>query len=178
MLCFYLNDYHDKSTFVNKRLFQTITDQFHQTSFEMIRNADSKLRTYGLFKKMVGFESYLTDIKNFKHRRSLTKFRLSNHDLAIETGRYKQRNTETKKELRVCPLCNDGIEDEIHFLFLCPLYKPIREERLILPSLLQRFTKSQKIEIMMSKPNNKIAKFIHNCFELRTLLMNNPKRTD
>ena len=40
---------------------------------------------------MGGFKSYLTDIKNFKHRLSRTELRLSNNGLVIGTGRYKQQ---------------------------------------------------------------------------------------
>ena len=36
-----------------------------------------------------GFEKYLDKIKNFEQRRTLTRFRISAHKLAIETGRYK-----------------------------------------------------------------------------------------
>ena len=35
-------------------------------------------------------EKYLLDIKHKKHRQALTKLRVSNHKLKIETGRYIQ----------------------------------------------------------------------------------------
>ena len=54
----------------------------------MIRENSSKLRTYALFKTEPGIEKYLTDIKNITMRQEVTKFRLSNHRLAIETGRH------------------------------------------------------------------------------------------
>lgn len=44
------------------------------------------------------------------------KFRISNHKLNIETGRYEK----ISRFDRIYPVC--GIEDEIHFLFNCPKY--------------------------------------------------------
>ena len=56
---------------------------------------------------------------------SMTKFRLSNHQLMIEKGRHISMN----KKDRICPICKDKdiIEDEIHFILLCPLYSQERD---------------------------------------------------
>ena len=48
----------------------------------------------------------------------LCKFRVSAHKLEIEVGRYK--NIEVNG--RICAICKNGIEDEIHFLLQCPKY--------------------------------------------------------
>ena len=47
----------------------------------------SKLKLYSTFKNNINFEHYLDDVKNFKHRCSLTKLRISAHSLEIEKGR-------------------------------------------------------------------------------------------
>ena len=86
MAVFFNNKYEDKPIFVYKKLFQRMTDQFHQSSFETIKGENSKLRTYAIFKKEIGIECYLTNIKNFKLRKQVTKFRLPNHELEIEQG--------------------------------------------------------------------------------------------
>ena len=52
--------------------------------------SDGKLNTYLTVKNSFGFEKYLDKIKNFEQRRTLTRFRISTHKLAIETGRYKE----------------------------------------------------------------------------------------
>ena len=45
------------------------------------------------------------------------KFRIGNHKLMIETGRYSQ----IPRVNRLCPTCGSNqIEDEIHLLFHCP----------------------------------------------------------
>ena len=80
-----LNFYQDASgcpyPFVHKKMFERLKDNFHQEAFEKIRSDSSKLRTYALFKNEVGFEQYLTDMKNVQERILVTKFRLSNHRL-------------------------------------------------------------------------------------------------
>ena len=55
-------------------------------------------------------EPYLL-ITNKESIRKLSKLRCGNHDLAIETGRYKKQAVEE----RLCLNCNK-VEDELHFL--------------------------------------------------------------
>ena len=100
-------------------------DIYHQESFSCIRNPASKLRTYGLLKHVVGREEYLIQIKNTKLRQKLTKFRLSNHKLMIEVGRHMR--PIVNKEDRICPLCHLEVEDEIHFMARCKIYKLLRK---------------------------------------------------
>ena len=91
------------------------------------RTQKNKLRTYRKFKRNYKREEYLSAVKNIKHRISMTKFRISDHCLEIEKGRYTR--PYTKPEDRVCiKLCNNAVEDEAHFLFICPRYSNEREE--------------------------------------------------
>ena len=58
-----------------------------------------------------------------KHKHTLCKFRISAHNLNIERGRYHN----VPRHERKCQLCNmNDIEDEYHFIFICPLYYDIR----------------------------------------------------
>ena len=51
------------------------------------------------------------------------KYRLSSHKLNVETGRYQGVDISQ----RICTLCdNNEIEDEIHFILLCPSYSALR----------------------------------------------------
>ena len=56
MLCFFHREYENKPFFIHKTLFQKLSDQFHQDSFEQINKEESKLRTYGVFKNKIGIE--------------------------------------------------------------------------------------------------------------------------
>ena len=59
-------------------------------------------------------------------RSTLAKFKCGVYTLAIETGRYSDKPVE-QTECLSCP--NDKVEDEFHFLLLCPAYQ---KERTIL----------------------------------------------
>ena len=105
-----------------------------------------------------------------------TKLRLSNHKLAIETGRYSR--PFKKPAERICPVCKIEMEDEYHFLNICPAYQ---EKRC---SLLDYLEKEYGIKISRMSPNRifmflinppsgnvriqkLIAKHIFECFEKR-----------
>ena len=56
-------------------------------------------------------------------RGSLCKFRISNHKLEIEQGRYKNISADK----RTCKLCNNGVEAEIQFLLKCSVLEKMRK---------------------------------------------------
>ena len=90
-------------------------------------NQSNKMRTYRLFKTIDNYkcENYLHQVTNTRHRIALTKLRLSNHKLAIgEIGRYSR--PFKKRAKRICPICNIAMEDECHFLNICPAYQEKR----------------------------------------------------
>ena len=62
----------------------------------------------------------------------ITRWRLSNFNLAIETGRH-QRN-KVDRALRICKTCL-VLEDESHVFFVCPLYSTIRKNH---PTIFQQ----------------------------------------
>ncbi len=172
----YLNDHSDKPVFAYKKVFERMTDIFHQNSFEKISSGEHKLRTYAIFKKHVGIENYLVNVKNISERKHITKFRLSNHRLMIEVGRHKG----LIKEERFCPFCPDKVEDEYHFLVECTTYREQREHFLgpilrLIPNF-SDFSTTDKIEILMCKMDNNICKYISNCMDIRAFLESKPKR--
>jgi hypothetical protein len=62
-----------------------------------------KLQTYLKLKCNFGIENYLHILSDFYQRKSFTKFRISNHKLKIETGRYSKPITPL--ENRICEKC-------------------------------------------------------------------------
>ena len=66
---------------------QRILDQTDQEIL-MSNSTSTKLQTYGLFKLDTESEPYLDSISVNKFKYALSRFRLSSHNLAIETGRY------------------------------------------------------------------------------------------
>ena len=54
-----------------------------------------------------------------------SKFKLSSHQIRIETGRYG--NNRVERSLRICKCCDKNeIEDVYHFLLVCPAYFDLR----------------------------------------------------
>ena len=84
---------------------------------------DSTNRHFGKF--LMYFHVYSHTL----YRQILCKFRISAHNLRIETGRYEKTKdnsgnySKLEKENRICKFCNlRMVEDESHFLLKCPLY--------------------------------------------------------
>ena len=153
--------------------FGKAKDIFHQEVFAQISNPKSKLRTYALIKQNIGREDYLKEIRNTKHRQKLTKLRLSNHQLMIEKGRHKN----LPKEERICPMCLEGIEDEIHFLTKCKHFQQLREPLLTSCSQLrpqfEYYSDEEKFIFIMTTPvlMGNVSKFIHSAFEERDVAL-------
>ena len=75
-------------------------------------------------KEVYKSERYL-QIKHFGNKIVITKLRTSNHNLAIEAGRW----TNIERVNRLCKQCTQhNIEDEIHFLFQCTKYRAERQK--------------------------------------------------
>ena len=109
-----------------KSFVQRITDIYKQKWFLDI-NESRKLSTYSQFKSLLEPEKYLHVINSFWARKHLAKFRTSNHDLAIEKGRH----AKIERHMRMCNMCNLGcVEDEYHYILICPKYEYLREKYL------------------------------------------------
>lgn len=102
---------------------QRLKDQ-HIQNWSARCSSTSKLCHFVKFKTNYVVEKYICDIDNAKFRRQLARFRLSAHSLMIETGRYYG----IPRDYRHCPYCEGCVEDEVHFLLVCPLYSDIREK--------------------------------------------------
>ena len=108
---------------IHKAAFEKLKENFHRDSFAEINSERSKLRTYAHMKKETGLESYIIHMKNIMDRTAVTKIRLSNHELMIEKGRHQ--GLELKD--RLCPFCENVLENEQHFLLDCKTFKIHRE---------------------------------------------------
>ncbi len=118
-----------------------LENQFKHTFFKQIEDVNSKnkqsgnkLRTYKLIKKHYKMERYLLIRDMPPHvKRALTSIRISAHNLEIERGRMSQPQPTPVGE-RCCKHCRNSqsnkIEDEVHFISECPLYRQLRTEML------------------------------------------------
>ena len=89
--------------------------------------SDGKLDTHFSFKTDFCREPYL-DLHQFHLRKAICKFRISAHNLLIESGRYSKKGS-LARENRVCRFCNmNAIENEFHFIINCSFYNAERSE--------------------------------------------------
>ena len=105
----------------------------------MIQNCP-KSKFVSSLKKDIKLETYLVRIEDRSLRTIMTKFRISDHDLKIEKGRYMG----IKRTERHCPYCHTKlIENENHFLVDCPLYDIHRKT--LFKKIKQRYPVSKTI---------------------------------
>ena len=60
-----------------------------------------KLQLYELTKTDYRIDNYLETIRNYEQRKLITKFRIRNHKLAVETGRYGKRMSRINERLHL-----------------------------------------------------------------------------
>ncbi len=79
-------------------------------------NENSKLNLFKTIKNNDYKTEHYLNFPDSKARRLICKFRISDHPLAIETGRY----SNIPRNMRLCNTCN-LIDDEYHFSFIVKL---------------------------------------------------------
>jgi len=84
--------------------------------------SSERFGAYRIFKEIHKKEKLIDDITIKKFRDALIRFRFGLNELGIN-NRYNPLNKN-------CPFCPDTIEDEYHFLFVCPRYAEIRNKHL------------------------------------------------
>ncbi len=126
---------------VMQQVRSQLEKQFKRTFFKHIeaingknKQSGNKLRTYKLIKEQYKMERYLVIKDMPPHvKRALTSIRISAHNLEIERGRMSKPKPTPVGE-RLCKHCktlrHDKIEDEVHFISECPLYRQNRTEML------------------------------------------------
>lgn len=128
--------WENKTSFSSKSLaaaLQTKLRNRYTDYFKLcINDPNSKLRTYCLFKTSYTMEMYLLLNLNKDLLKQFARFRISNHSLEIETGRFATKKegkySNTPVENRLCKLCGTSVEDEKHFLIQCSAYLQPRHQ--------------------------------------------------
>ncbi|MEW8545044.1 MAG: reverse transcriptase family protein [Candidatus Thiodiazotropha sp.] len=165
----YLWDSQSVSKLQLEKVIQMVYDQYYQSWYSDL-NLSNKLDTIKSLNKIFCFEKYISCISNDRHRIALSRFRCSAHKLMIEEGRY--RNIERNN--RLCKCCNmNFIEDEFHFLLICPAFRDIRMS--ILPKYYCRWPSKQKFIKLLGASQTgilkKIGKYIYLANEKRINLL-------
>ena len=109
-------------------------------------------------------------VKNIDQRKTLTRFRVSNHNLMIEHGRYQN----IPRDERLCTVSDKNeIENEEHFLFSCDAYHNTRQNFLT-PLNNTSPNHNLTVDLLNSSDSETIrifAKFVHSCFETRNRIL-------
>ena len=129
-----------------------------------VKSASPKLEFYNSLKKEFGLENYLNLVKCPDARKSLTRLRISAHNLYIERGRYE--TPLVPRAERWCVYCKlnlgiDTIEDECHVLTQCPLYTPIKKKFNFYPTDLSELAGLLSNQNLMPVQATAIAKSVH-----------------
>ena len=166
------DDLIDKSKFQVRNICDDNYDRYWSRAI----SESPKALSYILFKKNVCFEKYLTQIENTRHRKAISRFRLSNHSLLIEKGRHLR--PPLARDDRKCFICKREIENEKHFLIRCPLYENQRESLFEACRencrLFNSLTSEEDIFIFVMTNEDinvmrSVAKFVYDSFKFREL---------
>ena len=170
---FNFNTINNKSI-INK-IKQKLRMLYERQWLNHIQNNKKLNNFYSKFKVNIIYESYLDDIKSIKQRKCLTRFRISAHNLHIETGRHNVNKIERNQ--RTCKLCPREIEDEFHFLMNCKIYEKKRKDffeniTVICPNF-ANLSEHDKLLYLLTGENEiskLLAKFCAESFQDRDLL--------
>uniref|UniRef100_K1QT84 Reverse transcriptase zinc-binding domain-containing protein n=1 Tax=Magallana gigas TaxID=29159 RepID=K1QT84_MAGGI len=153
-------------------IFNRMCDVFKQKVVNDISNASKCI----LYKHVVDhfcLQVYLKKPIHVKYRKLITRLRLSSHDLKIETGRYENLTRDCRK----CESCNlNVIEDEFHFLLICPSLCSLRDK--YIKKYYSRKPSVYKVIQLLSTSNTKelcnLGKYLYYANKQRTLHVNYP----
>ena len=109
---------------------------FEEKFFNEIANS-SKLILYNHIKEEFREEKCIHEVKYYKYRSAITKFKISAHTFPVESGRWDK----TPCEKRMCPLCfSNDIGDEKHYIFHCKNPKLVEIGKTFTPEIYETFT--------------------------------------
>jgi Reverse transcriptase (RNA-dependent DNA polymerase) len=115
-----------------------------------------------------GTAPYMNEIVSNSIRTILARFRTRSHNLEIETGIWAR----TPVENRTCKCCNlNSVEDEMHFVFDCPLYSQIRQ---VFHKDIFEDNNRNMHSLFTKGKVNATGQFLRQCFSLRDFRLGNP----
>ncbi|XP_078312623.1 uncharacterized protein LOC144619140 [Crassostrea virginica] len=102
---------------------QRLKDHFIQNLQSKIQ-CEAKCYMYKYLVDNFCLQFYLEKSIPKLYKKCITKIRVSSHNLCIESGRHKN----IPRDKRFCKTCTSTIEDEYHFILVCPVYKELRSK--------------------------------------------------
>ena len=143
---------------------QRMIDHFLQEWYSSVLNKDT-YSTYCLFKTSFEPGPYFEFLDYRCFRDYLVKLRVG--VLPINGSSFRRTFSESHNKL--CPLC-DVIEDENHFIFVCPMYAEIRNKYL-------RGTSNQYYDVLKNGPVKAVRNISFYLFYATRKRLNNSQNT-
>lgn len=124
----------------------------HTQDFDRVARTSSRLSVlYSLQCNPCMISFHLRINLNHFLAKELTKYRLSGHRLEIEAGRW-QKPTSKPIDQRICQKCElNTVENEHHFILICPEYENLR--RIYLPNDILRNRTHENLVSLFSSIN-------------------------
>ena len=160
-----LNDAFENLCPIDLDLFRTKLNDYAVEKWKISVLSKPKLRTYRLFKTDLAPEPYVDCCMSRFKRSIFAKFRCGILPLQLEIGRFRGQ----AEHERICQLCGNDVESEIHFLFECPLYN--RSQFLRETDLTNVQSNVEKLQRCMSTYQKLTAKFITQIWNERQSLI-------
>ena len=125
---------------------------------------------YSSIKHSLTLSHYLLHVNHVQARSALARFRMGMSELRSRSLRYNSPLPNTPVN---CPSCTDMIENEVHFLLVCPLYSDIRHQ--YIPEKFTRRPSLAKLSILLASANQNlcanVALFVYHAFKARSLFI-------
>ena len=139
-------------------------------------STNKKLKFYSIFKNETRYSEFINHVKNPEHKRIASKFRIGNHNLRIESGRFTI--PKTPEDLRICDHCSlNSVENEMHVLFHCNLYDDLRKILFTKIKLFTNYNNHVKVCFLSNNTDSYISRptatFTFQAFERRKKNHNN-----
>ena len=145
---------------------QRLNDVFVQELNGFFDNS-SKCNLYKYVNDGFKLQFYLTKAIPNTYVQYISKYRMSSHKLEVEQGRYHN----VSRNERICKMCsNSEIEDEFHFLLVCPFYDNFR--KMYIKKYYYKKPSTYKLIQLLSTENVselcKLGKYLYKCSSIRT----------
>lgn len=139
----------------------------HSQNWHEHLHSSSRFSVYRNFKSSISLESYFTAVKNKHIRDVLIRFRIGASDIRTHKMRFAFVSPNDLK----CPLCNAGIEDEIHTLFYCKSLNDLRHK--YIPCWYTKHPSDKSLEFIMhdTKILHDLGRFIYHSNKRRAALL-------
>lgn len=167
----------NQNSFSGKMLTNAIQKKLEEryaSHWKLSISGDGKLRTYYTIKSNYKMENYL--LRNFDRHAvtSFVKLRISNSRLFVEEGRFRK----IPPQERICKLCGEGVEDEIHFVTKCPKLNAHRntmyDKIIATVPIFEHLSDRDKFSFIMKDNDYDVNKIciegIHNMYTVRNQL--------